>query len=657
MCGLAGFFDPRGLASDDAARLAVAMADAIRHRGPDDAGAWVDGDGGIAFAHRRLTVLDLSPAGKQPMHSASGRYVMVFNGEIYNHLELRHTLPGGQAGLREWRGHSDTETLLAAFEAWGVEETLRQSAGMFALALWDRRRRTLTLARDRLGEKPLYYGRQGGVFLFASELKALRLHPAFTNQLDRRVLASYLRYNYVPAPGSIYQGIGKLPPGTFLELDSAAAGDEEPVAYWSLRDACATGQRELFCGDAREAGDRLEDLLGRAVEGQMVADVPLGAFLSGGIDSSTVVAIMQSRSTRPVKSFTLGFHDENYDEAAQAAAVARHLGTEHTEFYVTASDAMNVIPELPGIWDEPFADSSQIPTLLVSRLARRRVTVALSGDGGDELFGGYNRYLQGERWWRRFSRLPLPVRRILSGLCSGLSDRMVTRLAATLVSRRRIPMFSLKFRKLAEVMACESGMLYYRKLVSQWERPEEVVIDGDEPGMAGCPESAGSTGLEPGSRPWMMFMDLISYLPDDILVKMDRAAMSVGLETRVPLLDHRLVEFAWRLPLDMKIREGQGKWLLRQVLYKYVPRELVEKPKMGFGVPLDIWLRGPLRDWAEDLLAEERLRREGFLRPAPIRRKWQEHLVGHRNWAYHLWGVLMFQAWLSKVDFVGSRCP
>jgi len=652
MCGLTGFFSPTGLV-ENAAEIVRRMSDAITHRGPDDAGVWVDEAAGVALAHRRLSILDLSPAGHQPMASNGGRYVIVFNGEIYNHLELREAL----AGIA-WRGHSDTETLLAAFEAWGIELTLKKCVGMFALALWDRETRSLTLARDRMGEKPLYYGWQGDVFLFGSELKALRAHPAFCGEIDRNVLALYLRHNYVPAPYSIYKGIFKLPPGSWLTLPADAPVAVSPAPsrdglktfYWRARDAAEAGVRRDLDDDA--AINELDTLLRRAVGGQMVADVPLGAFLSGGIDSSTVVTLMQAQSKRPVQTFTIGFHEAGYNEAEHAHAVAAHLGTEHTELYVTAEQAMAVIPRLPALYDEPFADSSQIPTLLVSELARRHVTVSLSGDGGDELFGGYNRYMWASRIWRSLGWAPRPLRAALAGVLTSLPptawNGVFSGLSLFLPKRWRYANPGDKLHKLAGILAVRSPEEIYLALVSHWQQPANIVIGATEP--ATVLTDARQWADVPDFESRMMYLDQMTYLPDDILTKVDRAAMGVSLETRVPLIDHRVVEFAWQLPLSMKIRHGQTKWLLRQVLYRYVPREFIERPKMGFGIPLDVWLRGPLRDWAEALLGESRLRQEGYFHPGPIRQKWAEHLSGQRNWAYYLWDVLMFQAWLESLE-------
>jgi asparagine synthase (glutamine-hydrolysing) len=660
MCGFAGFLGGAALfGGGRAAPLATAMADCIRHRGPDHGGIWLDPDAGVAFAHRRLAIVDLSAAGDQPMESCSGRYVTIYNGEIYNHLDLRRQLEEEGFGC-DWRGHSDTETLLAAIDAWGVRGALERSIGMFALALWDRRDRALILARDRLGEKPLYYGwqgeGQGAAFLFGSELKALRPHPAFEGEVDRNSLTLLMRHGYIPAPHSIYRGIAKLMPGCFATLH---AGRREPEieAYWSAAEVAERGRRGPLTASPEEAVESLERLLTDAVGQQMIADVPLGAFLSGGVDSSTIVALMQAQSTRPVKTFSIGFHEEEYNEAAHAKAVAEHLGTDHTELYVTAEEAMRVVPQLPEMYDEPFADPSQIPTYLVSQLARRSVTVSLSGDAGDELFGGYNRYKMTAAFWRRLSMAPRPLRGALAGALTSVSPRTWNRIAAAVEPilpeslRMRVP--GDKIHKGAGVLKSGSAAELYHGLVSSWRDPEALVVGGREPSTLLTGAIPDLTGLCEIER--MMALDMITYLPDDILAKVDRAAMSVSLETRVPLLDHRVVEYAWRLPIDYKIRGGQTKWALREVLYRHVPRSLIERPKMGFGVPIGDWLRGPMRDWAEALLDRGRLEREGYFRPEPIRRMWQAHLEGNVNEQYKLWIVLMFQAWLENGGASSSR--
>lgn len=642
MCGIAGIMFHRGAETD---HLVSRMIEKIRYRGPDSSGVWCDSTHGLALGHARLSILDLSPAGQQPMESASGRYVIVFNGEIYNHMELREQLPG-----IPWRGHSDTETLLAACETWGVEKTLQSTVGMFALALWDCVERRLILARDRIGEKPLYYGWSNGTFLFASELKALESYPGWNQEIDRGALALYMRYAYVPLPYSIYTGVRKLLPGTYATISSDCTVGywPEPKPYWSALAAAKQSPRLDWCDSA--AADELNRLLALAVKGQMGADVPLGALLSGGIDSSTVVALMQAQSSRPVKTFSIGFREGDYNEAPGAKAVAEHLGTDHTEFYASSADALAMIPLLSSMYDEPFGDSSAIPTHLVARLAKQQVTVALSGDGGDELFGGYNRYSWGNLIWNRIARIPVPMRAIAASVLTVLSpdrwDRIGGMLKAGLPVSLHLSAIGEKIHKLAAVLDSDTQMELYRRLVSLQREAASVVI-----GMQEKPIWADAQAQRLGNRNFseeMMLHDLVGYLTDDILAKVDRAAMVISLETRMPLLDHRIVEFAWSLPLSMKVREErQGKWLLRQVLHRYVPKHLVERPKMGFGIPLDAWLRSGLRDWAEALLDESRLKCEGYLDPAPIRTKWREHLSGCRNWQYWLWNVLMFQVWLN----------
>ncbi len=644
MCGICGYYTSEKSASWRDSIFA--MKAAIAHRGSDDGGVWQDVAVQFVVAHQRLSILDLSLAGHQPMISARERYVIAFNGEIYNHLALRR-----EFGDYPWRGHSDTETLLAAIEAWGLEATLRRSIGMFALALWDRQERTLYLSRDRMGEKPLYYGWQDNVFLFGSELKALKAHPAFQREIDRDALTLFLRHNYIPAPYSIYQGIRKLPAGTILKIQQTGRQErEEPKPYWSLPTVAERGIAAPFSGEETDAIKKLDELLRDSVRQQMIADVPLGAFLSGGVDSSMIVALMQTQSVRPIKTFTIGFHEERYNEAEYAERIAQHLGTEHTELYVTPQQAMDVIPNLPMLYDEPFSDSSQIPTFLVSQLAREHVTVSLSGDAGDELFGGYNRYFLAHRLWSRLSRLSPMARRFgISALTAFSPDQWNKILAPIqhfMPATWRLANLGDKLHKGAGVLGSASLDALYLGLVSHWDTPCSLVIGGHEPDTlltATNPHFSALGGIER-----MMALDALTYLSDDILVKVDRAAMGVSLETRVPMLDHRVVEFAWHLPLSMKIRNGQSKWILRQVLYKYVPKKLIERPKMGFGVPIDSWLRDPLRDWAESLLDESRLRNEGFFNPKPIRQKWNEHLSGKRNWQYHLWDVLMFQSWLEN---------
>lgn len=618
------------------------MASRIFHRGPDDTGLWLDKTFGICLAHRRLSILDLSREGHQPMLSADGRFVMVFNGEIYNYTELRRELPE-----MAWRGHSDTEVMLAAISHWGLLKAVQRFVGMFAFALWDRREKQLYLVRDRAGEKPLYYGWVGSIFMFGSEIKALCAHPGWKAEIDRDALALYLQFNYIPAPFTIYRGIRKLEAGCIARIDPAQKGSQiEIQRYWSLQEVVSRPRRDISSALAIEQG---EGILSQSIRDQMVADVSIGAFLSGGIDSSLVVALMQKQSARPVRTFTIGFHERAYNEADHAALVARHLGTEHTEFYVTPQDALDVIPLLPALYDEPFADSSQIPTYLLAQLTRQHVTVSLSGDGGDEFFGGYNRYFWGDNIWNRVKRVPLPVRKVSAQMLRVLSpeswDRVFSFMGPALPKRLRYSALGDKLHKLANLLGARQASEVFLDLISLWDG--KAVVLGTQPSLT---ESRNPFLCQSGLdfTEYMMCMDALTYLPDDIMVKVDRATMGVGLESRTPFLDHRVMEFAWSLPLDLKICHGQGKWLLRQILYKHVPRELIERPKMGFGIPIDSWLRGPLRDWAEALLDESRLRREGYFVPGPIRQKWEEHLSGKRNWQYHLWGVLMFQAWRGR---------
>ncbi|MCU1430166.1 MAG: asparagine synthase, glutamine-hydrolyzing [Actinomycetia bacterium] len=651
MCGIAGVVERAGASPrsrGDLAALAQRMADRLAHRGPDGSGRWEDVDAGVAFAQRRLAVIDLSPTGAQPMTSASGRYVIVCNGELYNFRALRATLEA--QGVR-FRGTCDTEVLLGAIETWGLHEALERANGMFAFALWDTRDRTLQLVRDRLGEKPCYYGWAGSAFVFASECKALRAHPAFAAPVDRSVLGSYLRFGYVPQPWCIYEGFRQLPAGSVLTLGPAMrpATLPEPVPYWDARVAVERSAASPFGGSPEDAIDALDELLRDSVRLRLESDVPLGAFLSGGIDSSTVVALMQAQSTTPVRTFSIGSPIEGYDEAVDARAVAKHLGTDHTEVYVTPEEALAVVPELPAVYDEPFADPSQVPTLLVSRLARQSVTVSLSGDGGDELFAGYNRYVLGRAVWKRARHVPPPVRRAASRMLGGISTTTWDR-AHTFMSRvpsgARMRTPGDKIAKLVDVVGERDADAMYVALASAWRDPASVVIGATEAAtVVGDPTAWPA--LDETSR--MMFCDLVSYIPGDSLVKLDRASMAVALEARVPLLDHRLVEFAWQLPLDWKLRNGVSKWALRQVLARYVPTELVDRPKMGFDLPIDAWLRGPLRDWAEGLLSERRLRDDGYFRAEPVRRAWDEHCRGTRNWSYRLWAVLMFQAWRASI--------
>lgn len=652
MCGFAGFLGGvTGKSTFEWRAVLQRMGDPIRHRGPDHSDQWTDADAGMGLVHLRLAIVDLSAAGYQPMISASGRWVIAFNGEIYNHGELRQLLQAS-GSAPAWRGHSDTETLVASFEGCGIEDTLQRCVGMFAFALWDRTERRLHLVRDRLGEKPLYYGWAGDALVFGSELKALRAHPSWRGEVDRDALTLFFRHNYIPAPYSIYKGVWKLPPGTWLTVSQDDVRRRQlptPKVYWSVLAAAARGRKAPFDQGDAAALVELERLSGQAIALQRISDVPLGAFLSGGVDSSTVVALMQEQSSRPVRTFTIGFAEPGYNEANYANAVARHLGTDHTELYVSSQAAQAVISRLPAIYDEPFSDSSQIPTFLVAQLARHHVTVSLSGDAGDELFGGYNKYFVIRALRRKLMWIPLALRRRMAqavGACPPwLLDALLRPLGAAVPSLRfRQP--SDKAYKAAELLALADSGALYRSLVLHWKEPSRLVIGAREPATL-LDELLTRQGVASTFEQWMMTTDTLTYLPDCILAKVDRAAMAVSLETRVPLLDHRLVEFALSLPLSMKIRDGQGKWLLRQMLYKYVPKTLIERPKMGFGVPIDSWLRGSLRSWGEALLDDARLRREGFLDPVPIRQKWEEHQSGARNWQYDLWDVLMFQAWLE----------
>lgn len=648
MCGIAGFWKPQGLNEAEARATLLGMTDAIRHRGPDDEGAWIDPAPGIALGFRRLAIIDLTPTGRQPMISASGRHVIVFNGEIYNFQELRRELTA--RGI-SFRGRSDTEVLLEALESWGLRRTLERCNGMFAFALWDREERVLHLARDRAGEKPLYFGWSGGTLLFGSELKALRVHPDFQGEIDRNALALYLRRGYVPGPYSIYRGIQKLRPGTWLTVrpDRFGAG-AVPTPYWSPRDVAEQAAADPFRGSADDAVEALHELLTDAVKLRMEADVPLGAFLSGGLDSSTIVALMQANSSRPVRTFTIGFREERHDEARYAAAIARHLGTEHTEQYLTPADALAVIPRLPVLYDEPFADTSQIPTFLVAELTRRHVTVSLSGDAGDELFGGYRRHRLGPAIWRAIKWIPLPVRRGLGTLLAppltargGVLGASLSRITHTLTGKRNLVE---RARQAAEILPLESPIALYHYMMSFWKHPDILLHDAHEL-LVPATDPARWPNL--GARPAqiMMYLDTVAWLPDDILVKLDRATMGESLEARIPLLDHRVIEFAWRLPLGIRLRGKGSKWPLRQVLKRYVPLQLVDRPKRGFHMPVAEWLRGPLRDWAEGLLDERRLR-DSALDPRPVREKWAEHLTGTTRWDYHLWTVLMYSAWVDS---------
>jgi asparagine synthase (glutamine-hydrolysing) len=648
MCGIAGLWQVRGGVQGGLEAAARAMADALVHRGPDSGDVWVDPERGLALAHRRLAIIDLSPAGNQPMVSPSGRYVIVFNGEIYNHVELRADLQrDGKAP--PWNGHSDTETLLACMEAWGFVLTLSRLVGMFGFALWDRQSGILRLARDRMGEKPLYYGWADKTFLFGSELKALLAYPRFDTTIDREALGRYMRHGYVPAPHSIYRDARKLPPGTWLSV-SAEGWDQrpEPVAYWSVIDAAKAGLANPIA-DPVEALEAVKYTLTRAVTSQMIADVPLGAFLSGGIDSSLVAALMQAHSSKPVRTITATFGEKGYNEAPFAAAVANHLGTDHTDLRVSSADALNLVPKLPRLYDEPFADSSQIATHLICVAAREHVTVVLSGDAGDEVFGGYNRYIQIPRIWNYARKLSPPLRRAFASSLQSVSRAQWGRLA------RLVPAASRPLEmahKVGDIIRGASDIeSAYRGAVTCWPDDDGVVLAGKTTATP-LPDLAPQHCAGPEES--MMLWDMVTYLPDDILVKVDRAAMGASLETRAPFLDHRLIELGWRLPVTMKVRGSEGKWILRQILDQYVPRPLIDRPKTGFAVPLGDWLCGPLRDWAEALLDYDRLEQQGYLSATQIRRRWREHLTGRRDWTFKIWTVLMFQAWLEGGASTGA---
>jgi asparagine synthase (glutamine-hydrolysing) len=651
MCGIAGILlaTPRSKALGSIER----MTEALRHRGPDAGARIIDESVGIALGHRRLAIIELSERGAQPMRSADGRYVIVFNGEIFNHLHLRRELE--LRGAVEWQGTSDTETLIECFAGWGVAATLQKCVGMFALALWDRRERRLTLARDRFGEKPLFYGYVGHgdatALVFGSELKALRAFEGFQNPIDRDSLALFLRYSYVPTPWSIYRDVFKLEPGSIIELtaDQVARRRRKIERYWTYENVVAAGLANPLPDEA-SALDALERALSEAVGLQLIADVPVGAFLSGGIDSSIIAALMQSQSRRRVKTFTVGFDEADFNEAPHAREVAHHLGTEHCEIRVTPKEARAVIPNLPIMYDEPFGDSSQIPTSIICAAAQREVRVVLSGDAGDEMFGGYNRYTIGPKLWDRLSTVPSALRCVLGRGLAAMPDAGWSMVAQLPGLGRAVAPFSDKAYKLSATLSTMNSVEdLYRGLVSEWSSENVPVLRAKNRKTLLDDFAFASIILEPTHR--MMLLDGVTYLPDDILAKVDRAAMAVGLETRVPLLDHRVAEVACRLPLSMKVRNHQGKWALRQILYRHVPRELVERPKSGFAIPVGQWLRGPLCDWADNLLAERRLNEQGYFDVAVIRNLWSEHLSGRRDWTARLWNILMFQSWLDAWDY------
>ena len=647
MCGIAGFVDLNGFDVKKAINIGKAMGKTIEHRGPDHSGLWFDKNFGVVLVHQRLSIIDLSKSAHQPMLSASGRYVISFNGEIYNHKDLRLELNKlGKA--TSWRSQSDTETILACIDTYGLKGTLKKLIGMFSLALWDNATKEIYLARDRVGEKPLYYGKIGKLLLFGSELKAIRAHPDFIPKINRNALNLYLRHNYIPQPYSIYQGIKKLPPGHFINLTKNA----KPESFWSLNKIVTSAKHNQFKGNEEEALNVLDKSLLNAVKGQMLADVPLGGFLSGGVDSSLILALMQEQSLKPVKSFSIGFDDKNFDEAPFAKRIASHLGTEHNELYVNAKQARNVIPNLPKLYDEPFSDSSQIPTFLLSEMSHKHVKVSLSGDGGDEIFGGYNRYKLGYNFLPKIINTPEAFRNFIAKLIKSFSpstwDRIMEPSLYITPQRFKHTNIGDKLHKLASIIGASSIEEVYNILISHWNIKDNIVIGVKE---ASTTINSRNNILEELTYPEkMMFYDTLMYLPDNILVKVDRAAMGTSLETRTPFLDHRVIDLAWRFPIDMKIRNGVNKWCLRQLLYKRVPKHLIERPKMGFGVPIGDWLRGPLRDWAENLLDEKKMKESGYFKTSEIQKKWRQHLSKKHNWQHHLWDIIIFESWREKVE-------
>ena len=648
MCGINGFYSK---SSSTFNNVIDKMNSAVLHRGPDKNGTWLDKNSGIVLGHQRLSILDLSSKGNQPMKSISGRFVITYNGEIYNHLKIREELKKNNTNIK-WRGSSDTETLLESIDFWGIEKTLSKIEGMFAFGLWDKKIRSLILARDRIGEKPIYYGWQGKdynkVFLFGSELKSLKIHPEFNGEINRDAITLQLRHNCIPAPYTIYKDIYKLLPGHYLELNQNDLTKKllnSPKQYWSLTNIIMNSNKNKLKFNEAKIEEDLEKNLKISIENQMISDVPIGAFLSGGIDSSTVVALMQSKSIKPVKTFTVGFNENDFSEAKYAKKIAKHLGTNHTELYVSSKEAMEVIPKISTIYDEPFSDSSQIPTYLVSQLTKQHVKVAISGDGGDELFCGYNRYLMTEKLSTLFRFMPRILREILAYLIQSISPQNLNRVSKLLPNLNQIVNFGDKMHKGANILNAKKFSDIYYNLCSHWQNPTNVVINSEEPATLLTKFKPDLSYLN--TQQQMMVLDLLTYLPDDILVKVDRAAMASSLETRIPFLDHNFIEYVFKIPHTLKFKNGQGKWILKKILNKYVPSNLTERPKMGFEIPLGTWLRGPLRDWAEDLLNEKKLVQQNYFNPKLVRDKWSEHLSEKKNWQHHLWDILMFQAWLE----------
>jgi len=644
MCGITGFIDnSKTISNDKLLNLALKMGKEIAYRGPDSANAWADEKKGISLAHRRLSIIDLSTAGNQPMASSCGRFVMVYNGEVYNTEDLRVNFI--KQGRTEYRGSSDTEVILEGFSLFGIRSTIEHLIGMFAIAVWDRNLNQLTLVRDRIGIKPLYYSLQNGKFIFGSEMKALYAHPNFKSNINKDAMAAFLRHNYIPGPHTVHKTAQKLQPGCLLTINGNLENKPIIEKYWSMEDVVKAGHAKPFSGCEMDVVNQLDVLLSDSVKRCMVSDVPLGAFLSGGIDSSLVVALMQKQSTRPIKTFSIGFNEEGYNEAQHAAIVAKHLGTDHTELYVTPEEARDVIPKLAKMYDEPFSDSSQIPTYLVCAMSKKHVTVALSGDGGDELFAGYNRYFQSQNIGGRINKLPMWIRKGSAQLIQTFSPAFWDTIFGFVPKFKRPVQAGDKMHKLASIL-CEDEDGFYRNLISHWNNSEEIIPGSIEPkGLVWDPTVRD---FAPDLVERMRYLDTCTYLPDDILTKVDRASMAVSLEVRVPILDHRVAEFAWSLPTSMLIKNGQGKWPLRKVLYRYVPRNIIERPKMGFGVPIGDWMRGPIKEWAESLLNPEAIKNHGILNPGPIWQKWQEHQAGDRNWQYYLWDILMLQAWCNE---------
>lgn len=649
MCGFTGYLTSGQLDQSNSPKIIREMTNSLYHRGPDSEGFWSDSSDGISLGFRRLAILDTSSNGNQPMQSSNGQYVLVFNGEIYNHLDLRKEIEAFYSGKKLWFSGSDTETILSGFEIWGIRETIKKCIGMFGFAVWCKKTKVLTLGRDRLGEKPLYYGWQDSnqekLFFFGSELKSFKKHPQFTGEIDRGALCSFIRYSYIPAPSSIYEGIFKLLPGNILEV---SLHKPKPIIskYWTAEDIAINTENKLNFRNDQEAADSLETMLMKSVNQQMIADVPIGAFLSGGIDSSLIVSLMQFQSDQKVQTFTIGFNDDAYNEANHAKAVAKYLNTDHAELYIDSNNLLEVVPKLSKLYDEPFGDSSQIPTYLISKFAKENVTVALSGDGGDELFCGYNRYQITNQYWPMLKATPSSLKNFISRSILNISTSKLDTVYNFFVKNQRYSNFGEKIHKGGRVLSSNDISSLYRRLISIYYDPNSIVHKGVESNTFLDESSNNLKELDDLSL--MMTLDLLTYLPDDILTKVDRASMGVSLETRVPFLNHEVVEFALKLPLKYKLRDNQTKWLARKVLYKFVPKDLIERPKSGFAIPIGIWLKSSLKDWAEDLLDEKTMRNQGLLNVDKIRERWSQHISGTHNWEHFLWNILMFQSWLKE---------